>query len=245
MSEPKNSRAAKRIVSKDDFIVEFKKDAKAFLYKGFGVNLSATGVCFDTLIPFRANEKIRLFIRFSPEFSRAVSVEFEARVQRSQKKSDSNYYQIACHFETAQKESRDLITQFVQWMIERPVSSHSDVSISEGRRAFKRILTQDEFMLEFKGPGRKLYDKGFGCDLSSRGARFTTLVPLKRGEKLPMQISLSPRYPGNHLLKIKAEILRATKKPKSYYYEVACRFEDSQQKSSQAITQFLDWHQSS
>ena len=236
----REKRFGLRVMARDLFLVEFKRDGKIMFDKGFGCDLSLSGAKFNTLIPFQKNEMIRMVLRFSPEYPGPHQAELAGKIVRSLRAGKTYYRQIACQFVAHQEKPMQILKNFLE-SIQTETSRNQKSSLSHCRRTVRRIQARDAFLMEFQKGGKKILHKGYGCDLSPLGASFMTLAPLRKQEKLKTILHFSPQFPGPKNLELDAEVIRTESSKNSAYAQAACRFHDPKGLARWIIRQFLDW----
>ena len=242
----KDLREFKRVIARDEFLIEFIKENGTSLQKGFGCDLSATGVRFNTLVPFKKGRWIRMKIHLSPKFPGPRLLELFGKVVRRHLIPGTHYYQVSCQFESRAKDMKTLIQQFIHWMIRQPWSESYGLDLeakpSHGKRAVSRIIARDEFILEFYRQGKpRFLEHGHGCDLSVLGASFMTPAKFSPHERIHILLQFSPEFQGTKSVQTPAEVRRVVRQSGKYYYEVGCRFLDKKGTAKEAVQEFLNW----
>lgn len=109
-------RVVNRIQAKDTFLLEFKRDGKKILHKGYGCDLSPLGASFMTLAPLRKHEKLEASLHFSPEFPGPKNLELEAEVMQVEISKNSPYARAGCRFQDQKGLAKWVIRQFLDWV---------------------------------------------------------------------------------------------------------------------------------
>lgn len=253
-------RQTDRVYATDEFLIEFRMPGKKYLEKGYGCDLSGAGARFAAFHSPREGSPIDLTFHLSPAFPGPKKLTLKSKVVRVQRRHRRLYARIACKFEEKGSAPHSVLQEFLQWISScvgarspRPATGGetpplhkrgSVVAVGEGRRKARRVQATDQFLIEFRHGKRRLYDKGFGCDLSSTGARFTTLVPFRVGSLLDMLVHFSPMFPGARKAEFLGEVVQSQHAKGKWRRRIGCKFHGGEPESRETLRQFLSWVES-
>lgn len=107
-------RNFKRIQTQDVFSVEMHHSKNKLIEKGFGCDLSESGVHFTSSLPLPVGERVDLVLNFAPYYPGASRIKIPAKVIQCRLPLETHYYHLGCEF--LNRSSADVIRSFLEWV---------------------------------------------------------------------------------------------------------------------------------
>ena len=109
------------------------------------------------------------------------------------------------------------------------------------KRRDERFDLRGEFTAEFRPEGGGAAHRALGRDLSLRGVRLESEVPVKVGSQIDLTILLPKVFPGLSSVPLKAEVVRCLKPRGEKHYKIGCEIIHLTRATEGSLFEYLWW----
>ena len=109
------------------------------------------------------------------------------------------------------------------------------------KRRDERFDLRGEFTVDFCITPHQASHTAYGRDLSLRGVRMDSAVPVNVGSQIDLRIMLPKEFPGHSAIPLKAEVVRCVRRNEQGRYRIGCEIIHLTRDTEARLFEYLWW----